>query len=306
MPNKPKLVVITGETGSGKSSLAIEIAGELRAEIVNADSLAFYRGMDIGTAKPSISERKGVAHHLFDLVDPDQDFTVADYVKLARPLIFSLLQKGSLPLVVGGTGLYIRSLTQGLFEGPGADMEFRNSLRKKENEGASLYALLADKDPLSVKNIKPTDRVRIERALEVLHLTGESIAVHQRRHALADQPFDVLTVILHRDVDERNERIKLRTERMFEQGLVHETKSLLEQGYSPNLKPLRSVGYLECVKFLNKEMTLPEAMERTVIRTRQLAKRQRTWFKGQFKQGRWMYPYFPEALRVIEDFLQAP
>jgi tRNA dimethylallyltransferase len=171
-----------------------------------------------------------------------------------------------------------------------------------EEGGIDLYDYLKQKDPVSAKALNPSDRVRIERALEVLHLTGEGIAFHQARHALADQNFEILTIILDRSLQEMDKRLRDRTEAMFEAGLVEETQALLNKGYSPDLKPLRAVGYLECVDLLNGRLNLSQAKERVFIRTRQLAKRQRTWFRGQVSDGKWLYPNYGDVINLIADF----
>lgn len=303
MEAKPKLVIITGPTGAGKSELALEVALALGGQIINADSLAFYRGLDIGTAKPSFEERRKVPHHLIDILEPNEPFSAADFMRLARPLIFELCSKGLPPLVVGGTGLYLRSLTGGLFEGPGRDQRYRDQLKKMAASGTDLYELLRQKDPDSAAQIKPSDPTRIVRALEVLRLTGEGILAHQRRHALSDRPFEVLTLVIDRPIKESEERLKLRTKGMFEMGLVEELKNLLAQGYAQDCKPFQSVGYRECLAILAGRLDLKQAQELVFIRTRQLAKRQRTWFRGQTPEATWLYPDFSSVLALVKDFL---
>jgi tRNA dimethylallyltransferase len=293
---------LTGPTGAGKSALAIALARALGGEIVNADSLAFYRGLDIGSAKPTLSERAAAPHHLLDVVDPDEDFTAADFARLARPLIAEISARGRLPLVVGGTGLYLRTLVRGLFDGPPRDPGFRSRLHQMLESGRSLHHLLSELDPLAAARIKPTERHRLERALEVFHLTGESIVTHQARHALADKHFDALTVIVDLEKRELDERLRIRTQAMFEGGLVEEARGLLEKGYSPSLKPFQAVGYREAVDAALGKIGLGEAMASTLRRTRQLAKRQRTWFRGQMPEGLWMIPDLAAVGRVVEDF----
>ncbi|MDR1656969.1 MAG: tRNA (adenosine(37)-N6)-dimethylallyltransferase MiaA [Deltaproteobacteria bacterium] len=299
---KPKLVIITGPTGAGKSALAVEVALELGAEILNADSLAFYRGFDIGSAKPTPAERQSVPHHLFDVADPDDNFSAGDFVRLARPLIDSLTNQGKLPLVVGGTGLYLRSLTRGIFESPGRDDAFRGHLKELAQNGQNLYQLLTSLDPQSAAKIRPFDRARIERALEVFHQTGEGISSHQERHALAERPYNCLTVIVDRPVQELDHILKTRTRAIFDGGLIEETRALLAKGLSSELKPFKTVGYLEATEFLAGRMSLEQARESTFRRTRQLAKRQRTWFRGQCPDGLWMFPAPASVIEVIRDF----
>jgi tRNA dimethylallyltransferase len=297
---------LTGPTGAGKSAVAAAVAAEIGAEIINADSLAFYKGLDIGTAKPGPAELALAPHHLLDVAEPDQDFTVADFLRLARPLISDLASRGRAPLVVGGTGLYLRSLTKGLFDGPARDESYRAHLRELEAGGRSLHGILAELDPAAAARLKPADRPRLERALEVLHLTGESIVAHQGRHGLAERPYDALTIIVDRPKPEMEARLALRTSRMFEAGLVEEVRGLLARGLSPDLKPLKSVGYLEAVAVAQGRLGLKEAEAATLLRTRQLAKRQRTWFRGQMPEGLWMAPEAAAVAKVARDFLEAP
>jgi tRNA dimethylallyltransferase len=299
-------VVLTGPTGVGKSALAAELAREISGEVINADSLAFYRGLDIGTAKPNAYERAMAPHHLLDVVEPDRDFTAADFLRLARPLIAELAANNRVPLVVGGTGLYLRSLLKGLFEGPARDEAFRASLWERAPDGPALHRMLEALDPLAAARLKPADRPRLERALEVLHLTGESILTHQARHGLSERPYDALTIIVDRGPEEMEARLAARTKAMYEGGLVEEVRALLARGYSPSLKPLRSVGYLEAAEVALGRLDRDSAEAATLVRTRQLAKRQRTWFRGQTPEGLWMEPSREAVVRVVKDFLAAP
>jgi tRNA dimethylallyltransferase len=281
----PKVLIITGPTGSGKSSLALQIASELKGAIINADSLAFYRGFDIGAAKPSREEMARVPHYLFDILEPTELFDAADYIRLARPIVRKLSEEGVPPLVVGGTGFYLRSLIKGLFEGPGRDLGFRESLKEYESRGGDLYELLQDKDPEAALKINRRDRVRIERALEVHTLSGKSILDAQRNHNLSEKPFDTLSLVIDQETHILDARLKARVQDMFDKGLVQETRRLLDQGFSPDIKPLKSVGYRETVAYLQGETGLEDTMELIYLRTRRLAKRQRTWFRGQLKEG---------------------
>jgi tRNA dimethylallyltransferase len=305
MEDKPRLVVIAGPTGTGKSDLALEVAQSFGGEIINADSLAFYRGLDIGTAKPSQDDQARVTHHLIDILDPCEDFSAADYVRLARPLIGDLWARGKLPLVVGGTGLYLRSLMGGLFEGPGRDQAYRKELKGLAAMGVDLHELLKKLDPVSAARIRPSDPVRTIRALEVLRLTGEGIASHQDRHALSDRPFETLMIVIDRPLEEMDERLRLRTRLMFERGLIGEVRRLLDLGYPPELKPFQSVGYRECLDVLEGKLDPEKAHELVFIRTRQLAKRQRTWFRGQAPGASWLYPELEPVKRLIGGFFES-
>jgi tRNA dimethylallyltransferase len=298
----PKLLVLAGPTGSGKSDLALATAEALGAEIVNADSVACYRGLDIGSAKPSPADQARVPHRLLDVVDPDQPFSAADYATLARSAVEAAARRGRPALAVGGTGLYIRSLVKGLFAGPGRDDAFRAELRAQAAAGVDLHALLRRRDPAAAVRLAPGDRARIERALEVFHLTGESIVAHQSRHGLAERFFRVLTVVVDRPVEELDERLRRRTKGMFEAGLVEETAGLLARGYDRSLPPMRSVGYLECLRLLAGELTRPEAEAAVQLRTRQLAKRQRTWFRNQSPEALRLPPEPEPLLKLARDF----
>lgn len=288
--SRPLLAIITGPTGVGKSNLALTAAQRLGGEIINADSLALYRGFDVGTAKPGPADRARVPHNLFDILDPDQSFDAAAYLGAARPLADALYQAGRPALVVGGTGFYLRSLTAGLFPGPGRDQAFRDRLAEEAAAGADLHARLAAVDPETAARVAPGDRVRVERALEVFHLSGRSISQWQREHGLAEKPFRVLTIVLDRPREELERRLYERTRLMFEQGLVEEVEGLLAAGWSPALKPFGAIGYKETIQYLAGKLTLDEALEQTLFATRRYAKRQLTWFRGQMPEARWFHP----------------
>lgn len=305
MRARPPLAIITGPTGSGKSALALKLAEALGGEIINADSLAFYRGFDIGTAKPAAAEQKRVPHHLFDILNPDEDFDAAAYLRLARPLVERLAAQGRPALAVGGTGFYLRSLTQGLFEGPGRDEALRRRLAAERAAGVDLHARLAAVDPTAAARLAPADWPRIERALEVFELSGRPISQWQREHALAEEPFRVFMAALELPALELELRLARRTELIFSQGLVEEVKGLLAAGWSPMLKPFGAIGYKEVLAHLRGELSLEEAKARTLIATRRYAKRQRTWLKGQAPQAFKFHPSdFELALTELRKFFQ--
>lgn len=300
---KASLVIISGPTGAGKSALALELAKELKGEIINADSLALYRGFDIGTAKPDPEEQAAVPHHLIDILDPDEDFDAAAYLRLARPVVEELVARKTAPLAVGGTGLYLRTLIGGIFEGPGRDDVFRRRLAREAAEGADLHGRLENIDPETSARLAPADRVRIERALEVFHLSGKPISWWQKKHGLSDRPFRVLPIVIDRPVDELDERLRRRTDRMIEAGLAAEVEGLLKQGWAPDLKPFGAIGYKEMLEFLRGVLSLDEAREKIFISTRRYAKRQRTWFRGQVPEASWFHPdQIEEILMLIKQF----
>ncbi|MFH1135533.1 MAG: tRNA (adenosine(37)-N6)-dimethylallyltransferase MiaA [Pseudomonadota bacterium] len=302
-----KIVVISGPTGVGKTGLGIHLARHFGAEIVNADSLQVYRGLDIGTAKPTPLEQTQARHHLLDLVDPDEDFDAARYLDLARPLIQRLHDRGTRVLAVGGTGLYLRSLIKGLFKGPGGDAAVRERLKSQARaEGwPALHHRLAQVDPAAAARLHPHDRVRIERALEVHELTGRTISSFQAEHALADAPYDVLFFCLDLPREELYARIESRTRDMLDQGLLEETAGLLARGYSPDLKPLRSIGYKEAVAHLAGRATREETAREIMKQTRRFAKRQLTWHRSQ-PDTVWLSPRDQDRARELTAAFWGP
>jgi len=277
----PPLVVICGPTASGKTDLALRLAEDVPLEVISADSRQVYRAMDIGTAKPTREERVRVPHHLVDVVDPDQDFSVADFVRLGRAAATDIHRRGRLPLVAGGTGLYLQGLTAGLVEAPAGSPELRREFAlREEREGAgTLHALLAGCDPESAQRLPESDTVRIIRALEVFELTGRPLSDWQKEHAFRDRPYRVLQIGLSPPREELYARIDRRTRRMFEMGIVEETRALLARGYDPALKSLRTLGYRECQQYLAGESDLETCIEHVQMQTRRYAKRQLTWFR---------------------------
>ena len=300
----PPLIIITGPTGAGKTDLALTAAEALAGEIINADSLALYRGFDLGTAKPGPDERRRVPHHLVDVLDPDETFDAAAYLRAARPIVERLGRDGIPALAVGGTGFYLRSLTRGLFDGPGRDEAFRARLAEEAAAGADLHARLAAVDPETAARLAPADRVRIERALEVHHLSGRTMADWQRAHGLAEKPFQTLTLVVDRPPGEMAVRLAARTRGMFERGLIEETRGLLAAGWPKDLKPFGAIGYKESLRHLAGEISAAEAEAETLAATRRYAKRQRTWFRGQMPEAHWFHPeQTTEIMALIKDFL---
>lgn len=285
------LLVIAGPTASGKTALALQLAQQRPLEIVSADSRQVYRGMDIGTAKPTLAERARVPHHLLDQVDPDQPYTVADFVRQARPVIEAIRQRGHLPCVVGGTGLYIRALLGGLAETPQGDDALRQSLLQQEREEGpgTLYRRLAAWDPEQAQGIHPNNLVRIVRALEVGLLTGRRLSELQREHRFADRPYLSLMVGLDWPVAELDARIDQRAEAMLEDGLIEETACLLQR-FPADSKALLTLGYRECQQFLNAEIDRAELLRLLRRNTRRYARRQLTWFRRE-SEMKWVASY---------------
>lgn len=298
-------MVLCSPTATGKTRLAVELAEAAEVEIVNADSLQVYRYLDIGTAKPTREERARVPHHLIDVVNPDEEFNAAIYAVQARAVIDRLTRAGKPVFVVGGTGLYIRALLQGMIETPPADENIRNYYRGlRDRFGRQyLYGLLEQKDPQAACRINVNDTVRVIRALEVLDQSGQSIITLQRNHLFADCPYEACKIGLSVERAELKKRITARTAKMMEDGLVEEVRGLLAKGYRPDIKPLQSLGYKQVVDFIrginNWERTL-DLMNRD---TWQYAKRQMTWFSAD-KTIRWFAPDQYHAIqKTVESFL---
>lgn len=301
---KPKLVVVLGPTGVGKSEVAVDVALKVDGEVVNADSQLVYRHMDIGTAKPTGSTRRKVPHHLIDIVDPDGEFNAALYRELALKTIHEIAARGKRAMVCGGTGLYLRALIQGLFVGPGKNTEVRKRLEEEAEEKGSnaLYERLREVDSEATRWIHPNDRYRIVRALEVFELTGKGISHWQKEHGFAERDFEVLKIGLNRERSELYDLINRRCDDMIARGFVEEVKRLEERGYSLDLPALQSVGYRQIGLYLRGRLSLDEAVTLIKRDTRHLAKRQLTWFRAD-KEIRWFHPREEGIFQAVEKFL---
>lgn len=302
---KPKIVIILGATAVGKSELALELAARLDGEIINADSQQVYRHLDIGTGKPSKADRERVRHHLIDVVNPDEEFSAAMFRHLASEIIWQIHERQRPVIVCGGTGLYLKALTQGLFEGPGQDPRLRRQLENDiaEKGLASLHRRLGEVDAPAASAIHPNDRQRMIRALEVYRLTGIPLSEWQRRHGFQERRFETLKIGLKRERDEIYDLIERRSERMIEAGLLDELRAVVAKGYSLQLKPLRSVGYLQMGQVLAEGRALEDALMEMKQETRRLAKRQLTWF-GADPEIRWFQPdQKGEIFSIVESFL---
>ena len=277
------LIAIVGPTASGKSALALRLSRERDGEIVSCDSQQVYRGLDIGTAKATEEERREVPHHLIDVVDPDDVFSAVEYARRARSALADISGRDRLPVVVGGTGLYLRALLEGLFDGPSRDEETRRRLEElAERFGDTrLHRLLRHVDPEVAARIPPSDRVRTVRALEVYRVTGRPMSEHHRKGSEPLRGYRVLTLGLAPDRTKLRRVVEERTCSMLERGLVDEVRGLMDRGYGPELRPLQAIGYREAVAVVRGEMTRDEAEAAIVTATMRFAKRQMTWFRHQ-------------------------
>lgn len=277
---EPLLLVILGPTASGKSALAVELAQRSAGEIVSCDSVALYRHFEIGTAKPTSAQRALVPHHLLDIAEPDEPFTAGDYARRARAVIGEIAGRGHLPVVVGGTGLYLRALLEGLFPGPQRSEELRDRLRARATDRSSpyLHRMLARLDAESAAKIHANDLAKIIRAIEVcLASRGQMSELWKQRGRDPLRGFRVLRIGLNPPREKLYERINLRAQQMFEDGLIEETKALLER--CPNAAPLNSLGYKQALEFLRGELGREQAIAAAQQGHRNYAKRQMTWFR---------------------------
>lgn len=305
MPERPSLIVISGPTCVGKTEVAMALAEPLGAEIISADAMQVYRHMDIGTAKASPEQRARVRHHLIDVVDPDEPFSAAHFETMAGARVQDLHQKGLPIFVVGGTGLYIKALTRGLFPSKGQDGDVRKGLRKEaETLGLeALYRRLQQVDPAAAEGIHPNDTYRIMRALEVHQITGQPISRHHGDHGFRDVRYRILAIGLTLDRNILYDRINKRVDLMLGSGLLEEVRWLLDHGYPSTLKPMHSIGYRHMGDYLEGRVTWDETLRLLKRDTRRYAKRQLTWFKAD-PDIHWLEPGQVDDMRKrIDSFL---
>ena len=298
---KPKVILICGPTGIGKTSIGIQLAEKLGGEIIGADSMQIYRYMDIGTAKPTTEEQARIPHHLIDIANPDDQFDAARYAELARDIVVKLNNRGITPFVVGGTGFYIKALFKGLFESEPIDPSIRNRLKKEAAEGSSaLYERLKQIDPDTAKRLHPNDSYRIVRALETIESTGRSISDLHRDHRFSGDKFNVLKIGLQMDRNKLYSQIDHRVDLMIESGFVDEVKKLLGMGYSSSLKSMQSIGYRHIIDYLEGRLPWDECLRTLKRDTRRFAKRQLTWFAAD-QDLNWISP---NQLDQISELVQ--
>jgi len=286
---RQRLWFLVGPTASGKTAVGVEVAERVGAEILSLDSMAIYRGMDIGTAKPSPEDRARVPHHLTDLAEPHEAFSTGRYLEAAEQAIRDVVGRGKIPLFVGGTALYLKGLTEGFFDGPPANWELRNRLiaEAADHGSAALHDRLRAVDPAAAARIHPNDLRRIVRALEVRETTGRPISALQTQFGSPSPRYECALAGIRRNRAELYARINRRVDAMFEAGLVEEVRALLHRSGAISHAASQFVGYKEVIASLRGECTLNEAREKIKARTRRFAKRQLTWFR-KFPQIRWI------------------
>ena len=290
-PAAPPLVLLVGPTAVGKTAVAVTLCRELGAEVVNADSVQVYRGLDIGSAKPTLAERAAAPHHLVDVADPHQPMSAARWAGLAEVAIAAIAARGRRPLVAGGTGLYIKALLHGLAPAPAVDQDLRRRLGEqwRTQGGPALHARLAALDPEAAARLHPADRQRVLRALEVAIQTGQPWSARQAAHGFAAVRYPHLALGLERPREELNRRIERRCRQMWEGGLRQEVAALLAGGLDPAAHGLGGLGYRQMVAVLTRGRDPDQALAEMIARTRAYAKRQATWFRG--LQGiNWHHP----------------
>ena len=295
--HKPLLILIVGPTAVGKTEFAIQLAERLNSEIVSADSRLFYRGMDIGTAKPTREEQARVPHHLIDIANPDEILSLAVFQQKAREAIADIHTRNKMPFLVGGTGQYIRAVTEG-WNPPEVkpDERLRNELEKlkDENDIYWLHERLKGLDPLAAEKIDPRNYRRTIRALEVIMTTGRRFS---EQRSQSESPYNLITVGLTRPRAELYERVDQRIDAMFANGFLEEVKSLLAKGYSPSLPTMSAIGYRECVRVINGELNEEQAKAEIKRATRIFVRRQANWFKESDPNIKW----FRVETGVVEE-----
>ncbi len=281
MKQKPPLLIILGPTATGKSALAIKLAAESNGEIISADSMQVYQGMDIGTAKPSKESLESVPHHLINIINPDEPWSVADFLEQANKLIAEILKRGKLPIIVGGTGLYLNSFLLGFsFPITPAKPKIRSRLEALANEKGNefLWEKLNSIDPKTAKRLSVNDKKRIIRALEVYESTGKPISKLQKKSPIKDE-YNLILIGLNMEREKLYENINRRVQDMLERGLIKEVRYLFKSGYNKTLPSMQALGYKEVIDYLEGKTDFKETVELIKKRTRNFARRQMTWFR---------------------------
>ncbi|WP_431689876.1 tRNA (adenosine(37)-N6)-dimethylallyltransferase MiaA [Peptostreptococcus anaerobius] len=308
MTDKIPILILTGPTAVGKTALSIELAKILGGEIISADSMQIYRKMDIGSAKISQEEMDSVVHHMIDVVDPDEDFSVADFHDMASQIISDIHKRGKLAIVTGGTGLYLNSLVYDMdFGGTNSDPSIRKDLEEILNDKGKdyLYRLLQDLSPEAAKRIHPNNTKRVIRAIEVYKTGGD---MGDFSNDLKYNPkFDAKIIVLNRDRSILYDRINQRVDMMFDMGLLDEVKGLHQMGYTSQMQSMKGIGYKEVLEYFDGKMTLEESIDILKQGTRRYAKRQITWFK-RYENALWLdldkVTELDDQIKAIKDFIK--
>lgn len=306
--SKPRVIAVAGPTASGKSALAMQLAQQLDGEIVCMDSMQIYRRMDIGTAKPTPQEQAQVRHHMLDFLEPTDSYAVADYATDAGKAIEEIVSRGKLPILTGGTGLYLKALMHGLtLGGAGSDEKLREQLNAEAQEPGGkqrLHERLAQVDPVSAARLHPNDIRRVIRAIEVFELTGEPISRQTQQQP--DGPFHILPLAIEIPRPVLYERLEKRVHQMMRDGLFKEVKALLAEGVSPQMQSMQGIGYKELVPAAQKTVKLDDAVWQIILNTRHYAKRQGTWLRTEPRVV-WLTETGKErterALSLIDSFM---
>ena len=300
-----KIIVIAGPTGIGKTSFAIQCAARFNGEIVGADSMQIYQYLDIGTAKPTADELQQARHHLIDCIDPREEFDAGKYIALADQAIADIVQNNKVPIVAGGTGLYIKALLHGLFRSKSICQDTLDRLEAELERKGSLYLhqQLSQYDPAAARSIHPNDAFRVIRALEVYQSTGQKLSEHQKAHNFFQNRYQALKIGLNMDREVLYQRINLRVDQMIGQGLLDEVRALNDRGFDFSLKPMQSIGYKHMGLYLSGKVSFEEAVTLLKRDTRRYAKRQFTWFRKD-PEIIWFDPSdFESAAARIKEFL---
>ena len=307
---RPPVVVVTGPTASGKSSLATMLARQFGGEIVNADSMQIFRFMDIGTAKPTAEERADVPHHLFDVANPNEPYSAGRYAKEARQAAATIHARNGIVFLTGGTGLYIRAFLDGLIESGGVIPGLRKQLEEEQARAAEegdpdrLHRRLCDVDSEAAARIHPNDIRRTVRALEIQHQSGEPASAVREAHGFRDRPFRVLHLAIDPGRETLNQRIEARADAMIEAGLLREVRDLRDRGYGADLRPMQAIGYRHVQPVVDGADTLANAVEAMKVDTRRFARRQRTWIRP-LPDVHWHDPAEPASvIERVTSFLE--
>jgi tRNA dimethylallyltransferase len=301
MEKTPLPVFLAGPTAAGKSAIALGLAERIGGEIISVDSMQVYRGMDIGTAKPSAEEQRRVPHHLIDVAGLDESFDAARFVSLAAAAVAGIRSRGHVPIFCGGTGFYFKAFLEGLGNAPPADPKIRAELKSTPFE--LLLTELEQRDPVTFQKVDRQNPRRVIRALEVIRITGKPFSEQRADWQSGRIAFPGHFIGLTRPAGELSERIRRRIDEMFARGLVAETEALLQNGLAQNPTALQALGYRQVIEHLRGERPLPETIELVKIRTRQYAKRQLTWFRRQMRLD-WMTLENQTSSAALEEIIQ--